>query len=107
METAELSIEEMEVQELLKEVIDPELELNIIDLGLVYTIQVSSKTKNILIHLTLTSPGCPLGDVIMQDIEQTLNRQFIGYNVIVQLVWSPIWTMDMVSDEGKLFLGEL
>lgn len=104
METPILSKEENIILEILKNVIDPELMVNIVDLGLVYGVQISTKTQNIIITITLTSPGCPMGDVIMQDIEQTLLRQYPGYKVTVQLIWHPSWSMEMISEEGKLAL---
>lgn len=107
MDEIKLSPEEMAVQEALKDVIDPELMVNIVDLGLVYNIQKSNLTYQILINLTLTSPGCPLGDVIIQDIENTLLRHFPAYTTTVQLVWMPPWRIEMASDEGRLLLSEL
>lgn len=101
-----ISAEENEVLELLKKVVDPELMVNIVDLGLVYGVQKSSKTKAIIISITLTSVGCPMGDVIMQDIENTLFRYYPDYKITVQLVWNPKWSPDMASEEGKLALTE-
>lgn len=101
-----ISAEEKEILELLKQVIDPELMVNIVDLGLVYGVQMSSKTKAIIISLTLTSVGCPMGDVIMIDIENTLMRQYPNYEITVQLVWNPKWNPDMASEEGQLALTE-
>ena len=101
-----ISAEENEVLELLKKVIDPELMVNIVDLGLVYGIQQSSKTKAIIVNITLTSVGCPMGDVIIQDIENTLFRCYPDYKITVQLVWNPKWNPDMASEEGKLALTE-
>lgn len=101
-----ISTEENEVLELLKEVIDPELIVNIVDLGLVYGVQMSSKTKAVIISLTLTSMGCPMGDIIMTDIENTLYRYYPDYKITVQLVWHPQWSPDMATEEGRLALTE-
>lgn len=106
MTLSTIRTEENEVLELLKKVVDPELMVNIVDLGLVYAIQQSSKSKAIIISLTLTSVGCPMGDVIMQEVENTLIRYYPGYSIIVQLVWDPQWNPDMASEEGKLALTE-
>lgn len=92
------------IYELLREVIDPELLINIVDLGLIYKIEYSGKTRTIIVSNTLTSPGCPMGDMIVLNIEEVLKNSFPDHTIIVQLVWSPKWTPDMVSEEGKLSL---
>lgn len=101
----ELSTKEQEVFNLLKGVIDPELMVNIIDLGLVYRIHLDEDTKEISIDLTLTSPGCPLGDVIMEDIRQVVATNYPKFKVGVNLVWEPIWTLDRLTEKGKELLG--
>lgn len=106
MNLALINSEETAVLDCLKAVIDPELMVNIVDLGLVYSIEVNSKTNRININLTLTSPGCPMGDVIMQDIENTLYRFYPSYTQTIQLVWEPNWTPDLASEEGKFALTE-
>lgn len=97
-----LSVDEKEVLNVLKDVIDPEIELNIVDLGLVYGIQRNSKTKGIIVSMTLTSIGCPMGDVIMDDAKSVLFNHFPDYKITVQFVWSPKWTPEMASEEGQL-----
>lgn len=91
------------VYEYLKEVIDPELLVNIVDLGLVYKVELSSKTKNLIVSHTLTSMGCPMGDLIDINIKEVLNREFPDFNITVQLIWTPKWTPDMMNEEAKLF----
>lgn len=98
--------EEKDVLNYLKEVIDPEIELNIVDLGLVYDIQRNSKSKSIIVSMTLTSIGCPLGDVIITEAKNLLFKYFPDYRITVQLVWSPKWTPEMASEEGQIHLGE-
>lgn len=100
----QLTIDEKDVYETLKEVIDPELIVNIIDLGLIYEINVSENPVTIDLELTLTSKGCPMGDVIIQDIEQSLYRQYPGVVVNIELVWEPAWNMDMVTEDGHVAL---
>ncbi|HLV43222.1 MAG TPA: metal-sulfur cluster assembly factor [Brumimicrobium sp.] len=100
------NITEMGIYLSLKEVIDPELYVNIVDLGLVYGVILKKDDGNkVTIELTLTSKGCPMGGAIIQDIEQTLMRIYPGLIVNVELVWEPSWSMDMVSEEGHIALG--
>lgn len=99
------SISEMGIFKSLKEVIDPELYVNIVDLGLVYGVILTKEPISVKIELTLTSKGCPMGDAIIQDVEQTLMRLYPGLSVIVVLVWEPSWSMDMVTDEGHAKLN--
>ncbi len=89
----------------LHEVIDPELGINIVDLGLVYGVDIGDD-GHIAIDLTLTTPGCPLHASFRQDIEETLWRSIPGLQgVSVELVWSPPWTPDLISDQGRAELG--
>ncbi len=94
-----------EINEALREVIDPELNVNIVDLGLIYGILVEEDEKLISIDVTLSAPGCPLGDVILNNVLQTTKRNFPGYEVTVNLVWEPQWNPSMVTDEGKRLLN--
>ena len=101
-----LGKEEQTISEILKNVIDPELMVNIIDLGLVYGIKLSEKEKKITIFLTLTSPGCPLGDVIIENIRQVLFQHYLGFTSEVTLVWNPMWNEKFISEEGRLALAQ-
>jgi len=94
-----------EIRKVLFEVIDPELMVNVIDLGLVYTIHYQESPPRIDIGLTLTSPGCPLGEVIIQDIDYRLRERFPGTEVQISLIWDPPWTPDRLTEEGKKALG--
>lgn len=96
---------EKEIREALKSVIDPELMLNIVDLGLVYGVRADEDEKTIDIAMTLTSPGCPLGDVILNTAQQILQEKYPGYRTEIQLVWDPPWSMEHLTDYGKKFLG--
>lgn len=87
---------EENIREMLKEVIDPELGINIVDLGLVYDIQLDEQKVDI--RMTLTTPGCPMIDTIVGGVKYVL-RDFEEVNVDV--VWSPPWHPGMISDEGK------
>lgn len=88
----------------LKEVIDPELGLNIVDLGLIYDLQISDGAVTIV--MTLTTPGCPMHASFRSDIEATLWRALPGLErVDVQLVWDPPWTPEMLTPAGRAELG--
>jgi metal-sulfur cluster biosynthetic enzyme len=87
----------------LRRVKDPELNLNIIDLGLVYDINVTG--NDVSIDMSLTSPGCPSGPEIMGDAEQQLKAVPGVGNVAVNLVWSPPWTPERIEPRVRAYLG--
>lgn len=95
---------EYEVLDILKTVIDPELDINIIDLGFVYQIEFTEE-KGIVINMTLTSEGCPMGDIILNNVESSLKTKFPDYAVTINLVWEPKWTTDRVTKEGRILLN--
>lgn len=82
----ELNTQEQKIFDSLKAVIDPELMVNIIDLGLVYDVRMNDTKNKVVIDLTLTSPGCPLGDVIIENVQQVAATSYPGYKVEVNLV---------------------
>ena len=93
-----------DVRNALYDVIDPELNMNVVDLGLVYRTHVVE--GNIAeVDFTLTYPGCPLGDVISSDIVAQIKRQTDVADVRAQLVWSPPWNQDMMSENARLLMG--
>ncbi len=96
----ESNTEEYKINEMLKGVIDPEIGINIVDLGLVYKIDYI-ENKSIGIEMTLSTPACPLGDVIISNVEHILKRSYQDYSISVNLVWEPEWNPEMVSPEGK------
>lgn len=90
------------MREALKTVIDPELGVNIVDLGLIYSVEVEGNTA--LIEMTLTSPGCPLAPVIDQLVRSAVLAVGIE-KVRLDLVWDPPWMPAMMSEEVKAELG--
>lgn len=93
-----------DVLEGLKNVYDPEIGINVVDLGLVYDTAIE-ESGDVLVTMTLTSLGCPLGPVIVQEVNNAL-RDLPGIGQTdVKLVWSPPWTPDMMSEEAKDELG--
>lgn len=90
-------------EQALKEVIDPELGVNIVDLGLVYSITLRKDT--IYLKMTLTFPGCPLAGPITRKAEEVLKALSGIKKAKVTLVWDPPWTPDMVNEDIKEELG--
>lgn len=95
-----------EVREALKEVYDPEIGFNIVELGLVYGIEVDEQ-NNVHIKMTLTTPFCPLGPLIEQQVDAVLRALYPEVGEIdIELVWSPPWDpRTMASEEVKTALG--
>ncbi|NOX62317.1 MAG: metal-sulfur cluster assembly factor [Chloroflexi bacterium] len=97
---------EEQVREVLKTVKDPELMLDIINLGLVYEIKIDEAENKIEVDMTLTSPGCPVGPQIINQAHRAIMQQFPEVeDVQINLVWVPFWNPDMMSDEAKDALG--
>lgn len=96
-------ITEDQVRLALRRVKDPELNLNILDLGLIYTIAVTG--ADITIEMSLTSPGCPSGPEIMTEAEQQLKALPGVGAVSMNLVWSPPWTPDRIEPRVRAYLG--
>jgi metal-sulfur cluster biosynthetic enzyme len=94
-----------EILEALKEVYDPEIGVNIVDLGLVYGVDWDDKSGQVHVDLTLTSPGCPLGPQIIRDIRWALGEFEDVLQAEVDLVWTPLWHPSMMSDDAKDELG--
>ena len=94
---------EDKVREQLKQVIDPELFVNIVDLGLVYS--VNRDDRKIYVEMTLTSPACPAGPQIVQQSKMALERLRDVDEAEIKLVMTPPWTPDRMTDEAKDMLG--
>lgn len=93
----------VDVAEALKTVFDPEIPINIYDLGLVYRIN-QKENGDIDIDMTLTAPGCPVADVMPQQVADAVaNVRGVG-KVLVRVVWEPQWTVDRLSDDAKAML---
>ena len=87
----------------LRKVKDPDLNLNIVDLGLVYDVRVAD--GNVEVDMSLTSPGCPSGPEIMGDAERVLKALPGVGTVTVNLVWSPFWTPDRIEPRVRAYMG--
>lgn len=94
---------EQKVRKALTKVLDPELNANIVDLGLIY--DVREEAGEVEIEMTLTGPGCPLAGVINERIREAV-ESIKGVNrVIIEIVWDPPWTVEMMSEEIRAELG--
>lgn len=102
-----MNTEEKQIFELLKEVVDPELMVNIIDLGLIYGVTYNESEHKIDIDLTLTSPGCPMGGLIMEDAQQQIESCYPNFEVNINLVWEPMWSVENLTEAGKEALGQM
>jgi probable FeS assembly SUF system protein SufT len=96
------------IWEKLKMVFDPEIPVNIVDLGLVYSMNVTEPeagTFKVEVAMTLTAPGCGMGPAIADDAKQKVLTLPGVSDANVEIVWDPPWTQDMISEEGKMQLG--
>ena len=97
---------ESKIVNMLKTVYDPEIPVNVYDLGLVYEVDIDDD-KNVTITMTLTAPNCPAADFILEDVRYKVQSGAGVNNVIVDLTFEPEWNKDMLSEEAKLELGFL
>ncbi len=93
--------------EMLKTVFDPEIPVNVYDLGLIYKIDYTPEDKILHVDMTLTAPGCPAADFILEDVRQKLLSVEGPKGLDLRLVFEPEWNQDMMSEEAKLELGFL
>lgn len=103
-EAARAGLTEDQVRSALRRVKDPELNLNIVDLGLIYDIEVTAG-KDVHVNMTLTSPGCPSGPEIMSEAQRAIEAVEGVATVDIELVWSPYWTPDRIDPRLRAFLG--
>ena len=95
------------IVEMLKTVYDPEIPVNVYDLGLIYRIELSDDLTQLDVDMTMTAPSCPMADFILEDVRQKLESIEGLKTVNVNLVFEPEWDKDMMSEEAKLELGML
>lgn len=88
------------LRDALRSVIDPEVGMNIVDLGLVYRLAIEDDT--VLVDMTMTSPACPLGDLITEEVEGVLSKCLpAGTRIDVHLVWEPPWSPDLMTEIAR------
>ena len=113
MENSEAKLDNSQLEkqerviEVLKTVFDPEIPVNIYDLGLIYRIELSEDNTVLDVDMTLTAPNCPAADFIVEDVRQKLETITGIEKVGVNLVFEPEWDKDMMSEEAKMELGFL
>lgn len=90
----------------LQNVMDPEIGLNIVDLGLVYQIDFDEVEKMIFCTMTLTTQFCPMGESITSAVKETLKGTFPEFDVAIELTFDPPWNHEMISEDGREFLNE-
>jgi FeS assembly SUF system protein len=97
---------EAEIVKTLKQVFDPEMPVNIYDLGLIYNIDVND-TREVEIKMTLTAPNCPMADYLLQQIKEKVTAVPGVKKATVRLTFDPPWNKGMMSDEARMELGFL
>lgn len=100
--------EEEAIREQLKQVFDPEIPVNIVDLGLVYNTEITPSGEGVYkvhVDMTLTAPGCGMGPMIADDAKQRILELPGIEDAHVEIVWDPPWNQEMISEEGKMILG--
>ena len=103
--TGEMPSEE-QIREALKDVIDPEIGINIVDLGLIYDVFVN-EDREVKILMTLTSPNCPVAESLPVEVEEKVKSLDLVADAEVEITFDPPWTQELMSEEAKLELGLL
>jgi len=93
-----------DIREAMKQVDDPELGINVVDLGLLYEVRLDESTGKVDLDMTLTSMGCPLTDQIIADVRKYVEPMDGVTSVDVNWVWDPPWGPDKMTDDGKLMM---
>ena len=89
----------------LQSVVDPEIGLNVVDLGLIYQVDFDETARKIFLTMTLTTQFCPMGESIVSAATRALQSTFPGEEVVVELTFYPAWSHEMISAEGQTFLN--
>ena len=97
---------EQQIWDQLKTCYDPEIPVNIVELGLIYDLEIQ-ENNDVSIKMTLTAPGCGMGPVLTEEVDRKVSGLKESNNVKVELVWEPQWNRDMMSEEAQLELGML
>ena len=92
------------ITQVLKQIYDPEIPVNIVDLGLIYDLKVNEETGEVNVQMTLTSPACPVAEQFPQTVQESILAVPGVTNVAVDLTWDPPWTKDRMSELAKLEL---
>ena len=98
-------VDQDQIREAMKQVDDPELGINVVDLGLLYEVNVDEATGKVELNMTLTSMGCPVGPMIQEQIVETVEAMSGIEKCEPNLVWDPAWTPERMSEDAKFILG--
>jgi metal-sulfur cluster biosynthetic enzyme len=97
--------DKIRLMQMLSLVRDPELELNIVDLGLIYEINIDHVKRQVAVIMTLSTPACPAGDYIKGSVELMAKETFKDHEIDVQVTFEPEWNADRISEAGREELG--
>lgn len=95
---------ERKVLTILSEINDPEIGINLIDLGLIYTIELINDSE-IEILMTYSSKNCPMGEIIQSDIKQAISKEFPDIRTTIKITFEPEWTTDRITENGRKLLS--
>ena len=98
------SVTAQQILESLKQCMDPEIPINVVDMGLIYGVNVSDDNK-VDVKMTMTTRGCPLHDTLVNDVKRYVNKVSGVSSVNVEIVWDPPWTPEKMSEEGKKLIN--
>jgi len=104
LERVNRMIKKESIIEALKDCYDPEIPINIVDLGLIYDLKIDENDR-VYIKMTLTAPGCPMHSLITEQVKQAVKRVEGVKEVFVEVVWDPPWSPERMSNEAKKLLG--
>ena len=92
------------IENILSHVMDPEIEIDIVNLGLIYELDYDGKTT-VDVEMTLSTPACPLSDAIVASVKESIKQKYTDFKVNVKLVFEPQWHAGMITEDGKVMLG--
>jgi metal-sulfur cluster biosynthetic enzyme len=92
------------IENILTYVMDPEIEIDIVNLGLIYELDYNGK-KNVDILMTMSTPACPLSDAIVQNVKESIKAKYPDFKVSVEITFEPRWHAGLISDAGREMLG--
>ena len=99
------NIDEERIFDILSCVVDPDVHVNIVDLGLIYSVRYNN--NQITIDMTLTSPTCPMADFLQESAKDAVKRIYPEKTIVINLTFDPPWNSNMISEKGKMELGLL
>ncbi|HIP27315.1 MAG TPA: metal-sulfur cluster assembly factor [Flavobacteriaceae bacterium] len=97
-------VEENIIENVLSKVMDPEIEIDIVNLGLIYDIKYNGK-NNVAVLMTMSTPACPLSDAIVQSVKGSIKNEYPNFTIDVEITFEPRWHAGLISDAGKEMLG--